>query len=685
MSLVLYRPDIDGLRAIAVFSVLSFHYGVTSMSGGFVGVDVFFVISGYLITKGLAEDIGRNGYSVGPLLVRFYSKRIRRIAPAGLVLLGAILIAGWFVLMPGDYRSTADSAAFSALGAGNIYFYLHTGYFDRNSDLQPLLHMWSLGVEEQFYLAWPLLLTAIMWIGRGRRIFVACVIAALIAVGLTYSVQTVATDPKAAFYLPQSRSWELGAGALLVFLPGIRWRAISELMGIAGLALIGWSVFTLVGDETSPGWPMVPAIFGSALLVWPRSESWTARLLSLPPLRFVGLISYSLYLWHWPLLVLFRFFANGDNPTAIESTALVIVAFVLAYLSWRFVERPVRTSSFRPWSIIGGGIATAAAVCALGVMIVQNAGFASRISPEVEKMRSLDVMWQWDCPASKTFDELAGSYCVFGTPWDDSSTRAILWGDSHAEHMAPMLEAAATGYSASFVLYRACPAAFGEHVRAIRKKKPGYVAACSSSRKNAIKFLHDRPDVNLVVFSASWTGWGGLVSQDGSLSGAPDPYEMISRGLQTLINETAFPGRRFIIIADVPQLHGDPVACAVKSRSGFFRRACAEDEATVSSAQFRTYQGKMYADLQRLAEGRADVAVVLPGDHLCTGTWCKTYLDGEFLYRDHSHIRRNLSEKTKQDYAELIGLTTALKSSEASISNASALSDKGPPAPRLPK
>jgi peptidoglycan/LPS O-acetylase OafA/YrhL len=172
-SLALYRPDIDGLRAIAVFAVLFFHYGVRSMSGGFVGVDVFFVISGYLITKGLADDIGRNGCSVGPLLVRFYNKRIRRIAPAALVLLGVTLIAGWFMLMPGDYRSTGDSAAFSALGAGNIYFYLHTGYFDRNSDLQPLLHMWSLGVEEQFYLAWPILLTGIIWIGKGRRILSA--------------------------------------------------------------------------------------------------------------------------------------------------------------------------------------------------------------------------------------------------------------------------------------------------------------------------------------------------------------------------------------------------------------------------------------------------------------------------------------------------------------------------------
>jgi peptidoglycan/LPS O-acetylase OafA/YrhL len=662
-----FRHDIAGLRAVAVLSVLLFHYGVTAMSGGFVGVDVFFVISGYLITKSISDDIGRNGYSIGPLLVRFYNRRIRRIVPALAAVLAVTLFAGWFLLMPGDYASTGESAAYSAIGAGNLYFFSHTGYFDREAELQPLLNMWSLGVEEQFYLVWPILLTGILWIAKGRRVFVAGTVAALIVVGLAYSVQTAATDPTAAFYLPHPRAWELGIGALLAFLPAIRWKSVSELMGIAGLALIGWSVFTLVGTTASPGWPMVPAVVGSALLVWPRAESWTARFLGLRPFTFIGDISYSLYLIHWPLFVLFRHYANGNTPTWIEVIALGAIAIVLSYLSWRFVEEPVRKSSFKPWPMITGGLRTSAIVAVAGLVVLQYGGFVSRISPEIKKLSSLDVMWQWNCPISTKFDELTRPYCVFGAPWDSASTKGILWGDSHAEHMAPILEAAAKGDNSSFILYRTCPAALGGHVRRIWKEQPDYVANCANWREAAIKFLHDRADVNLVVLSASWTNLGTVVSQDGTLPVHLDVYEMIAHGIQTLIDETALPGRHFIIIADVPQLLADPIPCATNNLLGLLRKRCANDQATVSSAWFRKRQGKMYADLTDLSKDRNDVSVVLPGDHLCTGEWCQTYLDGEFLYRDASHIRRNLSEKTKEDYAGLIGLTDVLRTSVTSV------------------
>jgi peptidoglycan/LPS O-acetylase OafA/YrhL len=664
-----FRHDIAGLRAVAILLVLLFHYGVTSMSGGFVGVDVFFVISGYVITKSIADDVGRNGHSVGPLLARFYNRRIRRIVPALVAVLAATLIAGWFLLMPGDYTSTGESAAYSAIGAGNLYFYWHTGYFDREAELQPLLNMWSLGVEEQFYLVWPLLLGAILWVSKGRRAVVAGIVAALVLVGLICSVQTAASDPTAAFYLPYPRAWELGVGALLAFLPSVRWRAVSELMGVVGLALIGWSVFTLVGTTASPGWPMVPAVLGSALLVWPRAENWTARILGLRPFTFIGDISYSLYLIHWPLLVLFRHYANGDTPTWLEATVLGVVSVGLSYLSWRFVEEPVRNSTFQPWPTITGGLGASAIVAIAGLAVVQAGGFVNRISPEIKKLSSLDVMWEWACPVKTKFDELAMPYCIFGAPWESASTKGMLWGDSHAEHMAPIVEAAAKGTSSSFILYRACPAPLGEHVRRVWKEVPDYVANCISWRTAAIKFLHDRPDVNLVIFSAAWTSLVNLVSQDGTLPGDPDPYSLIVHGVETLIDEAAMPGRRFIVIADVPQLIVDPVPCATKNLLGLLRQDCAKADGTVSSAQFHDRQGKIYAELSKIAAGRDDVRMVVPGEHLCTGEWCQTYLGGEFLYRDASHIRRNLSDQTKRDYADLIGLTAVLRDLNAPVAS----------------
>jgi peptidoglycan/LPS O-acetylase OafA/YrhL len=220
-----YRPDIDGLRSVAVLSVLFFHLGATWLPGGFIGVDVFFVISGYLITRNLTVQIERGG---GLSLIDFYDRRIRRIAPAALTLLVVTLLAGYFLLMPGDYASLGKSTIYSAFGAGNLFFFWHTGYFDREASLQPLLHMWSLGVEEQFYAAWPMLLALILWIAKHRRGLTIGMIAAVSAISFVLCLQELTTSPKAAFYLPNNRAWELGVGALVVFVPTLRSRLTAE-------------------------------------------------------------------------------------------------------------------------------------------------------------------------------------------------------------------------------------------------------------------------------------------------------------------------------------------------------------------------------------------------------------------------------------------------------------------------
>ena len=227
------RTDIEGLRAIAVSSVLLFHYDRSWLPGGFVGVDVFFVISGYLITKRLEESIARNNGRLLPVLFDFYGRRIRRIYPALLAVLATTLAVGWFFLIPDDYALTGESAAYAAVGAGNLFYYWNTGYFDRSAELQLLLHTWSLGAEEQFYLVWPFLLFTLLT-GVKSRGWVAVAISALIVVGLLYSARTVTVAPKSAFYLPFARAWELGAGALIAFLPTISNRWLSEVFGLAG-------------------------------------------------------------------------------------------------------------------------------------------------------------------------------------------------------------------------------------------------------------------------------------------------------------------------------------------------------------------------------------------------------------------------------------------------------------------
>jgi Acyltransferase family len=240
-----YRPDIDGLRAVAVMSVVLYHFGIVgALSGGFVGVDIFFVISGFLITGLIVADLKVGSFN----LLAFYQRRIRRIFPAMLVVLAVSLVAGYFFLLPGDYTSLGVSAAYSAASLSNRYFLQNTGYFDRVADMLPLLHMWSLSVEEQFYLVWPLLLAAFFFIARKEAVIIAALICAVVIGGLWLSVQRTGTDPKSAFFLAHLRAWELALGALLVFLPPLRksvsrWK--NELPTIIGVALIAISVLTL--------------------------------------------------------------------------------------------------------------------------------------------------------------------------------------------------------------------------------------------------------------------------------------------------------------------------------------------------------------------------------------------------------------------------------------------------------
>lgn len=655
-----YRPDIDGLRAIAVLAVLLYHYGAAWLPGGFAGVDIFFVISGYLITRQLAADIEQNGYDPRGLLLRFYNRRIRRIIPAALAVLIVTLTVGWVLLLPGDYASTGESAAYSTFGLGNLYFYWNTGYFDRDAELQPLLHMWSLGVEEQFYLAWPVILLALLWLSQHRIAVVVGAILILISGTFAYAVHLVGSNPKAAFYLPLPRAWELGIGALLAFVPAISNRLLANIFGIGGLALILWSVTSISGGETSPGWSMVPPVLGSALLVWPRAQNLPASALGSEPARWVGLISYSLYLWHWPVLVLFRHYANGKMPSTTEALLLCALAFALAYASWRWVETPFRKARVRPLRVICHGVAAAASICTLAAIIAANDGFTQRVSPEARKMSSLDVMWRWPCPNSITFDGLDKARCVFGAPWDEATTKGILWGDSHAEHMAPLVEAATAGKPFSFILYRECPAALGGAVNREWKEVPWYSNRCSSTRNEMIKFLNSHSEVNLVILSASWTNLGNVVSQDGSLSEALDNYELISYGIRILIEETASPGRKFIVIGDVPQLRRDPIPCALSDYVNLYRKHCRYEDYLVSSERFYEYQGKMYKEIEHIADARSDVIAIFPGYKLCTQEWCQAYIDNEFLYRDGSHLRRNLSHEAKRMLADIIGLTAAL-------------------------
>ncbi|UCI07154.1 acyltransferase family protein [Mesorhizobium sp. B1-1-8] len=644
-----YRPDVDGLRAIAVIAVMLFHFGVPGFPGGFVGVDVFFVISGYLITRLLVAE----GSELS--LAQFYGRRVRRILPALLVMIGLSLAAGWFLLLPGDYASLGRSAAFSSAGLGNYYFLWNTGYFDREATLLPLLHLWSLGVEEQFYLVWPALLMAAGYLSRGRQSLSVAAICLVALTSFSIALHLVAVDPKLAFYVPFSRAWELALGGLVVFMPAVGRRGISEAFGMVGLCLIIASAIWLSSSQPFPGPRALLPVIGAVLLVWPRSQSMVSAFLSTAPLRFTGKISYSLYLWHWPLLVYFRHYADGAMPTPAEASALVAASMLVAYLSWRFVEEPARHLRLVPLRTIAAGVVAASIVGLSGNAIFEAGGIGSRIPKEAEAMSSLDVMWDWPCPQMVTIAELGGTFCAFGAPWDKAKHRGVLWGDSHAEHTAPLLDVVGQREGTAFFLYKRCPAAFGEGVHRNHPELPNYRDSCALSRKAAVSMLRQRPDIDLVVLSSAWTDLAheDVVADDG---GKVDKVLLLREGLQSLLGEIAAPNRHIGIIGQVPSPGVDLTSCATMRESSLPRKPCTTD---MDSERTLRVWSPMTAAFKSLADKNKAVFID-PLKGMCPHGHCLTYVNDEFIYRDGSHLRRNLRPETKAALARMMDLYYAL-------------------------
>ncbi|TPI19239.1 acyltransferase [Mesorhizobium sp. B3-2-1] len=638
-----YRPDIDGLRAVAVIAVMLFHFGVPGLAGGFVGVDIFFVISGYLIT----------GILVGPKrlsVAEFYGRRVRRILPAMLLVIAVSLIAGWFLLLPGDYDSLGKSAAYSSVGFGNYYFLWNTGYFDREAALQPLLHLWSLGVEEQFYLVWPALMLALSRISRGRPTIAVVAISLVAIVSFSTAVHLVATDPKQAFYAPFSRAWELAVGGILVFVPLPR-RSSVDWLGCLGLIIIVLSILRLSPDDAFPGVNALAPVFGAALLVWRRSPSPVTAALSFSPLRFTGKISYSLYLWHWPIFVFFRQYADGTLPTAIETGTVFLFTFLAATLSWRYIEEPVRRLQPMPLKAITAGAAAALMVAWSGNAISQAGGFTSRVSDDALAMRSLKVMWDWPCPQTVNIPELRVTYCAFGAPWVTAKHHGILWGDSHADHLAPLIDVVGQLEDTAFFLYEPCPAALGERIYRNFPEAPNYKDRCASSQKAAINMLRLRPDVDVVVLAAAWSGlqFTDIVAADGHQA---DKVSLVREGLQMLLPEIAAANRRITIVAPTPGPAEDLTSCAVNKESNLLRRRCSTE---MNSKWATSVRRPITSALKSLA-AENNLSFVDPGPGMCPNDQCTTYVNGEFIYRDASHLRRNLRTQTKEALAKMIGL-----------------------------
>lgn len=429
-----YRPDIDGLRAIAVMLVVNFHAFPEAMPGGFIGVDIFFVISGFLITGIIVHELDQQRFS----LLAFYNRRTRRIFPALIVMLGATLVLGWLWMLPAAYAQLSADVVASAAFSANFALLWQSGYFDVESAKKPLLHLWSLGIEEQFYLFWPLVLL----LAARLRLSILAAAAVIGVASFVLNVAMIGSNPVATFYLPFTRAWELLAGAVLVS----GWSQINQTGAASnwrasiGLLLIAVAAGVLDTHSAFPGWWAVLPVAGAALLL-SAPEAWICRtVLASRPLVWIGLISYPLYLWHWPLLVFFGIIKFGPL-TLLERGLIVGLSFVLAWLTYRFVEKPFRFG--RPGPLrIAGLCAGMVSVAVAGVAVVQGRGFDFRLPPQIREMASVPMQAsQWrmhECLLQLSRETTFADSCVDG----DRRPLILVWGDSTAGALLPGLRKA---------------------------------------------------------------------------------------------------------------------------------------------------------------------------------------------------------------------------------------------------
>lgn len=647
-----YRADVDGLRTVAVMAVILFHFGL-GVQGGFVGVDVFFVVSGFVITLLLRRQISGGEFTVSA----FYARRARRILPALLTVVVSSLVIGNWLLLPGDYADLGRSAAYSAIGLANAYFYLNTGYFDQAAELQPLLHLWSLGVEEQFYLVWPILLLAAFRFGRAAVIAMISIVA---AASFAVAVEKVSSDPAAAFYLPFGRAWELALGSLAAMSPQVQRRWLAEIMTLIGLVLIATSAFLLTPEVPFPGLAAIPPCLGALLIVWPKIGNSLGAILGSAIMVAIGKRSYSIYLWHWPLFVFYRHYSNGNTLEIPQIAALLFATMALAWLTYWAVEMPARHFKWSNMRWILAGLSGIVGCAVAGGAIAATQGLPFRLPPAALALGSRDIMWDWPCKQREI--PPLGSQCVFGAPWETASSHAILWGDSQALMYAPLVDLLAKEAGVGVVLYdtTCAPIVDGKVVEWRRASNPKQSKKCARSWEQGDQFLKgESPPIDTVLLAGLWSERQNELFGE-SKGRRHRGLQTIRAGFNTHLRRWARAGRRFTILAELPVWHKDPIPCVVAAAGTLLRQECHISDRVISHAQFHERHAKEYEALRSVVQRRDDTSLVLPGEKLCAGDPCMNAIGGSFLYRDQTHLRRNLPLSVMNELIDTLHLREAI-------------------------
>jgi peptidoglycan/LPS O-acetylase OafA/YrhL len=647
-----YRADVDGLRAVAVAAVVFFHLTPTLLPGGFLGVDVFFVISGYLISGIILDDIRRRRFS----LATFYLRRARRILPALLVMFAGVVPLAALVLMPDELERFGRSLTASSLFVPNFALWREAGYFDAESGAKPFLHLWSLGVEEQFYLLWPMLLVLLVRMLRLRGLVIA--IALLACASLAWQAWVSRSSPAAAFFLPFGRIWELMIGALLALWgrlatspPFANWkRPALDALSVIGFLMVCIPIVSWRRHGNLPLPVMLAPTLGAAMIIAAGSSAWVSRaLLSKRPVVYVGLISYPLYLWHWPLLSFLRI-SDLEGPQlerALRVMAL-IVAVAASVVTYKFVELPVRRrQDLSPLGVrLGSGLAAAAAA---GIALTLSHGWPQRtglatnpfvVTPAMRfQQRCLDLY----LPRQVNTD------LFFCQRSDYSRTPAVLLlGDSHANALWPGV---LDGFPHDSLLQlgsSACP--YLREAYFSPEDSAGHLEAC---REVATQAYQAVSTARVVILSARGTLYtspaeerrrefdpidrGQFVSP--KFPGAT-PMEVFEKSLERDLDFLLQGQREVVIVQPVPELDFSPRRCVAMRPFEVLLELRPAAACSVSRADMEARQARFRAMMARVVAKISSprLHVVDPSDVLCDASRCHAVLDGILLYRDDDHL-----------------------------------------------
>ena len=608
-----YRQDIDGLRAIAVLAVVLFHFGVTGMSGGYAGVDIFFVISGFLITSILMKDAENESIS----FLGFYEKRIRRLFPALFATVLASFVAAYFIFMPDEFREFGRSAIAAIAYLSNVFFWLSSDYFQGSSELSPLLHTWSLAVEEQFYLVFPVVVWASYKLGK--RAFYWSV-AALFACSFFASIWYISISASTVFYLSPFRFWELLAGSIvaIAFKENIVPNAkVASWTAALGLILLVAPIFLLNKESLFPGWAAVPSCLGTALLIWANDQNkWIGKLLKLRFMQFTGKISYSMYLWHWPIVVFYGYWIIRDLVWW-DTLLLLSVTYAISHLSCQYLEAPFRLHrghKLQPLKVYSTSIAFSFVIFVLGVLVWKADGYKARFPHFVEQLNLKDAHKESGFAGcfikEDQFYNDNWNYdsCVMTLP--GATETILLWGDSHAFHLIGGLKTIQQELNVNIALYASagCSPLFDTDI----PRNP----QCRANNE-FVKELIDTHNINGLVLAGNWAWAFKVEDPDIDLSSVQSTFTALTEA-----------NKKVFIVNQVP-------IYPVKNPAFLGMRLASSSDAPQDYLLAPEYGVKASEQIKSLLP---DENVFSPQDLLCEKGKCLIYRNKEIMVRDRAHL-----------------------------------------------